>query len=995
MLSIEEYITYDSDGTEEIKKYNYLVSLRMGNYEVERSVPDILKQTAENLIRQTPHVINEEGCYHLPHGEYTHKYLYMKPILINQRIINKFARYLINSLAFYLRTKDLDVDIIVGGTHSAKRLINMVGQELSAKTLTIDRYVGQIDEYTIGETVANKKALIVSDVISSGNFVSKIANRLTKEGSSIIAICSICDLRTSIEKDSLPLNYPVISLLNYPITKMRIPDRTPIFEVNPISLRPTLPEDEVKRREVHSLIPTEILVQWVNDSKALVPGHTILGPTHYTYFVDTEILLEKYSEEIFEIVNKDLIKLADNNKFNIANELSTIITAEGSNAELYFPELIKKNYPWIEWIQIDRIRLSIEGTWQLDRLDPIFDPVEKINDQVVLIWDDGSNTGGTLLQLLEIVSEFKPKLIIAYCMVNRLSSERSRFFSRLNEIGGEQGAIVRFFTNVPMSTFVQSNCPICNRNLHEIPPIDEVEKYHSLKIRMFRKHRWNHISAPTINEISRKNMELREVGNIDLFLSEVFKIRCMLGVFENNVYITQEERASIIKFLENNLSIASLCYIFNWEPQLLDSVMNFQLPGFVEDLLQAILKLLNHSSPEDIVGTHDILEFVSNREPQFIFENINSFLKLLTIEKKQCIILIYNIISQNELSKAHELLLTLSDTIDHIPKDLEIRSYLRGLCNSALGSINIKITQNIEDTLRSSINNLQQFYRISGKPHGEAFDVGQPLNRILNYIDFFKKSGQVREGDHFNSIYRDWRDYTVRALEGRLAFDLKHIKKILELELSPSLNKYYMFEGKSELKKDYLQLQMLLSELRESNDQKSLLNSNFNEVERRARRLHERLFDVNKSPIAQVVNKMPVFVVKHISQRIASHLPWIKAAGIKTNIDIPFREINGFMTSRIFKQIIDRTFINIKNHNFRIEGAVSEPIYQDFLLAINVELDQTDIIIKIKSNGPHSYDNIPSHGIRINQSDSIIFDGLFDIYNQDEWVVNLIKLRRW
>jgi orotate phosphoribosyltransferase len=418
------------------------LSLRLGLFECASSLPQVLDEAAEHLIKSINGTIQTEGCYHLPHGQYSNTYIYLKPLLMHPNHVRRIARYLLLKNHF-LKMFD-QIDIVVGGTHSARRLIMAIAKEIDADVLTIDRYIDRLDESTIKERVAGKRSVIVTEVISSGTFVKRIASRIVDAGCQVQGICCVCDLR---QDPSDKINdISVTSLFRYPLEKFNEPSAENAYEVNPISLRPMLLEDERKRTSVTSLMTTEQLVDMVNSSNALVFGHTLLGPTHYTYFVDTKVILDTYAREFYELVLKDISEQLA--RFQLSRrDLSFLVTAELSNAEEVFPDIIKQDFPDIRWLQVDRVRLLKDGTWQLDRFDPNLVRVQDIQNKVVLVWDDGSNTGGTMMQLLDIIAEFGPRLILAYCLINRLSTIRSSFLCQVTRLKSQSNTVLFFTLN--------------------------------------------------------------------------------------------------------------------------------------------------------------------------------------------------------------------------------------------------------------------------------------------------------------------------------------------------------------------------------------------------------------------------------------------------------------------------------------------------------------------------------------------------------------------
>ncbi|MDO8123661.1 MAG: phosphoribosyltransferase, partial [Candidatus Hermodarchaeota archaeon] len=699
------------------------ISLRIGLFEFSHDVASMLSETAQIMVRTTPGTIQRNGCYHLPHGEYSNEYVYLKPLLSNTHVTRRLARFLLTKLSL---TQDLaDIDIVVGGTHSAKRLILCVAKQLNAETLTIARYSEQIDLPSISEIVAGKQALITSDVISSGAFVSRLASRLSDAGCHVKAIATLCDLRTEAHDHLSVEGPPVMSLFTHRIRKFRTPNRSPVYEVNPISLRPTLLSKERERRKVPSLLETEEFINWANRSHSVVPGHIVLGPTHYTYFVDTGQLLSHYAEDFFDKVLEDITEqLQERGRPFEEDSINFLVTPEGSNAELYFPGLWQKHSPGTKWIQIDRIRLSKEGVWQLDSLDPNFVPVDRLKGSTVLVWDDGSNTGGTLMQLLEIVSEYEPELILAYCLVNRLPANRSLFLSRCTELGKSSQLSIRFVTSIPVGTFIRSNCPICNRRKVNIPPVAEIEQYWETEEVFLQEYGWNHISAPAIADSVGQGFAVREVKNTESFLSKVFYVRCLFGNFEDKVGVTEEEREQLMDLLKDRKSLGATCFVLNREPQLLDSVVRFQLPGFEDELLKAVVLFFKTAGEVDYVGVRDIIQFISERHPEIVIEHFKDIADGLLTSASLCIALISRMVYTADLATAIQTLQELCSRISEITVTHPQRTLLESLCSTALSWLRLEREQTISEDLHGAILDLQAFYTPTETRHEGALEYG-------------------------------------------------------------------------------------------------------------------------------------------------------------------------------------------------------------------------------------------------------------------------------
>ena len=973
-----------------------ILTLNYDLYNVVTSLDNIITNISYSIIRHTQHTFHLDGCYHLPHGKYSNYYLYIKPALMQNDITIRLSRYLITKILFIRSQsiKSLNIDTVIGGTHSAKRLIHQIANELSADSLTIDRYIDQINEPSIEPKVANKNIVIITDVMSSGRFVYMMAEKLIKYGARIEAICAIADLRE--EYSDKIHNIPVISLFHFPVKRQDNPSREPIYEINPISLRPTILEEERKRSKVPYLLKKDELIELINNSNALVPAHTILGPTHYVYFVDTFELLQAHAPYFFSLIESNITNILSQHSLDPSKDLSALITADGSNAELFIPDLIMKKYPKVKWLQIDRIRLAKESIWQLDRLDERLDPIDAIKNSVVVIWDDGSNTGNTMTQLIDIVSEFNPKIIFVYCLINRQPPSKSLFLNRINTItngpksNDNYGSTiyVQYIGTLPISTFVKSNCPICNHKEISLPPITEIENYWNRFRERTKQNRWNHISARGIRESAYGAIEKAHLGDVQKFIELVFNIRCSLGVFENTIGTTTTERNELLSYLQNYESIIGLAYIFHIEPQLLESVINFQSPEFKDLFFKSIINILNKTD-KIFFGENILVEFVAEANPYFICDNLEIFIQRIIKTRDAFDIVIARMINQDELSNSIELINYFLEKLQHTGAESEVSAYARGLCNASLSWLRIKQSEANNDDLLNAITELQEFYREVGKPHGQAKDYSGPLDRILNIVERFQKYKKVPDSEIFNSVYRDWRDYTVKQIENRLIPALTASNQVLSKGI---FIRRYFYNKDSGIRRDYLSLQKDLLELREADNKQLLLEEKSNQIVRATRRIYDHLFAPKKSPIASIVNKIPVFIVKHIEQRLSNY-QWINSNNIAVDFSPPSSEIHGFMSSYIFKEVLDGIFSNIQKRNFRIDKNFNNENYSR--IVIDITEKESKVFINIMSNGMHKYEDIPSHGIRSIREKCESFNGSYEICNDVQWVKNHIMLRRF
>ncbi|MBC8485756.1 MAG: hypothetical protein H8D45_06915, partial [Bacteroidetes bacterium] len=919
--------------------------LRYGLYDHVHSYPSIIERHTKDIIEKSPYTIyqGKNDCYHLPHGEYSHRFVSLYPIFNDPKLLNRLSHYLLTLL--FLKGNIKDVDIVIGGTYSAQPLIHSIAKQLDAEFIVIDRYVDHIEDPHISALVQGKHAIIVTDVVSSGSFVESIENRLIHEKAIIESLGCICDLRSEKSIKLGPSQKPLISLLQLPTEKSNHPDRENIWEVNPISHRLSKLDEIRSKDTVPSIIETnKELIEWVNQSKSLIPSHITLGPTHYTYFIDTEQLLKKFSEKIFNLVLNDINDFFDKNSQFKPSDLSFLITPKGSNAELYFPDIIRKTLPQLEWLKLDRVRFSSQGFWRVDGLDEKLDSTKRLQNSIVLIWDDGTNTGRTLMQMLKIIADCKPKLILAYCLVNRMPPYISLLLNSITELLEYSKVIIRFISNIPVGTYTLSNCPICNLPEPKVPPIRDILNFWSKENESNDIREWNHLSKKKIIEDSRMSLRERGIDNVDIFISKIFKIRCEIGNFELYTNISQTEREVLYLFIKDDEMLAALCYIFNREPSLLASIIKFQMKDFKKDLLNAVIKKICHRSSKNMEGNQDITHFVANYGPDLVIDHLEPFLGNMLNTEKSCVCFLSIGIAYKRMRSIIQFLDRLVDRLNNVPYLSNQSNYLLGLSKACLLWAKSEEEKERADTLHNTLSDLQVFY---SSDHSGSVEFGAPLHDIVSSIVLIDQGNYDKE--YITTIYRNWREFTVYMTNMRIIPSIKTLEHILEQEIPPGTRKYYVSTRNGFLR-DYYEIERVLTVIKEISNPKLIGKEDIISLRKAVQRFYDYLFKKDNY-LANTVSKVPAFIVRKIDEHLVTQKEWLCKAGIQLNWE-PDRksgEINGLITSRTFKRVLREIFVNIQKHNFRIDVGknVVKNAYEGHSIDINIKTTDKRVSILI------------------------------------------------
>lgn len=968
-------------------------TLYFNEYDYSHSLPNLLRREVGKIVESFPRTIYRKDWYHLPHGEYSRSFVSLYALFKKPNYLHLFTRYLLYCLAVNHNLRE--IDIVIGGTYSAESLIVNVAKELNSEHFVIERYVERDEFKKIGKTISGKSAIIVTDVVSTGSFVKEIECKLNQEGCTVEAICCICDLR-------IDQSQTIDSLFHFPTEKFEEPDGDNVYEINPISLR-IVDSEKLKNRTITpSLITTDQLMEWVNNSKTLIAAHVVQGPTHYTYYVDTGKLLDKYSNEIFNTIVKDIEdnKLGSG-KSGIVKTPSFLVLLKRSNVLNRLIRLFKEQFPHLEILELDRIRFSPEDIWKVDRLDEELDPVEKIKGSVVLVLDDGTNTGRTLIQMLSAVAEYKPDMVLAYVLVNRMSSFSSLFFNNVKKLE-ESTVDINYVANIPVGTFVRSNCPYCNLPSPKVPPAEEIQAFWDQEKEIFEECKWTRHSSEKIQEKSISLLGKRGIQNLDTFLSCVFEIRCKLADFEDRAdIVTYKDRIKLKEIANDGKNLATLCYLFNREPNLLDSVLNYQIKNFDHSLFDLVCKVISNDDCKSIEGKQDIVEFVARRNPEFVLREFNEFIKKIMDTEKLCVIYLSYAIAWRSYDEIIQLFQKLKIKIESISKQDKHINFLRGLINYCLNWAIMTNERQKMDDLHGIITDLQKFYTSTHEGYGEY---GGALQKIYTSLKLSER--MPLDGQDYTLMYRNWRDYSASIAHHRLLPAIKYIEKILEIDvlLTGTLN-YYILDGGCF--SDYNEIEKYLDLFkRENNKEKKnlLVRENRKKLLIIIRRFIDYLFK-DGNDIAKLVGKIPAYTVEKISQAIRNNQDWIDKSGIEVKFDEKDYSKNKekyhtLITSTALIKILGEVFTNIRKNNFEIKDPnpayIAKDKYRNHIINVNLErMPQDVVVITIGSDGPKKYNNTKGIGITGMKTKCAAFTGKFEIFNKEKWTQNRITLKGW
>jgi hypothetical protein len=331
---------------------------------------------------------------------------------------------------------------------------------------------GNIEELELRWSELRGPAILITDVISSGSLGGRIIRALP--GVQWLGIIALLDSRESTSEDDngeKKLGYGINVLggeeiENVPVYALA---RRQVKKLPPTTYGADLSEaiDEINVSPVEPFeqIPDAAEKFWSYvreaESEALLVGHYSGSYHHYIYKVDVGKLLaatnphrsgETFLAFIVQSVLADLRRINYNpNKTVIMHPPRKTSHAEviaksiqDMSGALYRHVLYKDNFA---------------GQW---RFSPFVQHGVPLEDNTLILIDDGTNTGETLMGLLDAATAGKPSHVMAYVGITRMLPHKNSLFRNIRRLKNVKKQVkISFMLGLSIPVYGIKNCPIC------------------------------------------------------------------------------------------------------------------------------------------------------------------------------------------------------------------------------------------------------------------------------------------------------------------------------------------------------------------------------------------------------------------------------------------------------------------------------------------------------------------------------------------------------
>lgn len=369
------------------------------------------------------------------------------------------------------------------------------------------------------------RILVINDVISTGNLNNRIRNSIKRKRKGVhITLLTIVDGRLANEKNKALEG--ILSLTSFPIEKLDPGTYESTVEpiwINPILNAPiTMGIDKSNFQNI--LIHPNEFLDSVKDEEFYSVGLFKKNTVYHTYYLETENLFKKLSELddnseisllkllIERLYNRKLLDTQDDFKTkqtkikehilrlqstdntidkNLAEEIEKSIL-KSDFAESHVPEFDYVFYPFFSSVSYleENINIVLEKFHTSNPIEVY--PLPRImtpkgwrftfppkflnhptKNKRILILDDGSCSGDTIVQMVDTIGFLEVKEITVLSVFARLEDYNREFLTRINEMKVKNHII-------PVKVYFGThfNIPIYNKNTNPYSTeLDELNKY--------------------------------------------------------------------------------------------------------------------------------------------------------------------------------------------------------------------------------------------------------------------------------------------------------------------------------------------------------------------------------------------------------------------------------------------------------------------------------------------------------------------------------------
>jgi hypothetical protein len=414
---------------------------------------------------------DSETLFRLPAtGRLSRVFFHFRSLFSNRTALYRLTWLFSDAIDQLERERQIKVDALVSVTRPPVALVEHLvafrerkeeGRRLPAlMASTLDEL---IQTWYLQSRPRYDNAILIQSVINSGATIERVATAIP-----IGWIATIVCADTRILTDRRDhLGGEVIAFVDRPVSTISpvgAPLTAHVVAIDEVSISPVLEDqaDDIDTVAIWSYLE--------NTSSALRVGHhEEVNYHHYVYYVDTaQLLTATDSEAGTSLMERIVAAVVASVGTKGSDELVILhppaAISEGERIAVALQHATGARFRHVVY------RDSIAGQW---RFSPYADLGLPLSGATVIIVDDGSNTGDTLMGLIAAaLSGSRPASLVVAVAVSRLPAHRAILFQHLRNIAGVDVNVV-FFSRLEMPVYAAPACPICrySKALADVPSV--------------------------------------------------------------------------------------------------------------------------------------------------------------------------------------------------------------------------------------------------------------------------------------------------------------------------------------------------------------------------------------------------------------------------------------------------------------------------------------------------------------------------------------------
>lgn len=424
----------------------------------------------EIIIRNN--CIRSDGLYLCNGNYYQDEFLQLLELLNN----DDDCEIITNILFKKIGEIDTDISFIAITSSSHKILNSLIKQNLikKDKCIFLDSYVNFHQDPNINLITRDNRYYLFGDVISGGSMVKKLDSIIKNKGATLeklIFLVNTIDEDFENSQEFLDENEKrIVYAHRFKIRKFR-KDKidkkekfNSLIRINPYTNLPILFSEQHTVTE-SILLDNKSFLDYIDDDD-IVLNFNIFNNNVHPYFFNLNKILQQQN-----------LKIEANDTNLISDLIDKLDLSTNSNFEIFYPknsdienlnfDILKSNVFKNHSIGINSLdRFNINAGWKFPHTTDRYEQIVK--DKNILVVDDGSSSGDSILQMINELSHFQPKKITLLCLLGKITSHKREFYARIKSMkhrSDEEGEVlidIKFGCNWNLPYFSVNDSPYSN-----------------------------------------------------------------------------------------------------------------------------------------------------------------------------------------------------------------------------------------------------------------------------------------------------------------------------------------------------------------------------------------------------------------------------------------------------------------------------------------------------------------------------------------------------